>query len=108
MIELTYTQAIERQKLKYSLIRTRAMSKGMVFDIDFHVFGELMSRPCDYCNGETTGLDRKDNELGYIPENVTPSCRRCNSVKGHKITYEEMKIMGRDIARVDYEVEHGL
>lgn len=52
---------------------------------------------CVYCNGSlpetSAGLDRKDNSVGYLPENVVPCCYRCNTMKGKEFTYDEMKMV---------------
>lgn len=34
------------------------------------------------------GIDRKNNTLGYLPDNVVPCCKTCNWAKGKK-SYEE-------------------
>lgn len=43
----------------------------------------LIELPCYYC-GKTpsNGLDRKDNNLGHIIDNVLPSCHKCNMLLG--------------------------
>lgn len=44
---------------------------------------ETISHGCEYC-GETElqmTLDRKDNSIGHIPENVVPACVRCNHAR---------------------------
>lgn len=44
---------------------------------------ELIGNPCVYC-GETElqmTLDRMDNEVGHIEENVVPACIRCNLIR---------------------------
>jgi hypothetical protein len=38
-------------------------------------------------------LDRKDNDLGYTPENVVACCTRCNYAKGARYSYEEWYAM---------------
>ena len=45
---------------------------------------EFWDTPCHYCGGEVTqrlGLDRVDNDKGYIPGNVVQCCTTCNSMK---------------------------
>jgi hypothetical protein len=44
---------------------------------------ELISNPCIYC-GETElqmTLDRINNEIGHIENNVVPACIRCNLIR---------------------------
>lgn len=38
------------------------------------------------------GLDRKDNSLGYIIDNVLPCCGDCNKVRNTVLTVEEMEV----------------
>jgi hypothetical protein len=38
-------------------------------------------------------LDRKDNDLGYTPENVVACCTRCNYAKRDHFTYDELYAM---------------
>ena len=44
---------------------------------------ELIANGCSYCGDNTIRmtLDRKDNNLGHISENVVPACIRCNYVR---------------------------
>lgn len=75
----------------------RARLRSLEWDLGYEEFCQITLMPCDYCgcepaqqekgrpgnNGSCTysGLDRKDNEVGYIPENVVPSCGTCNYAK---------------------------
>ena len=38
-----------------------------------------------------SGLDRKDNNKGYVSDNICSCCWICNSIKGEHISFEEMK-----------------
>ncbi len=45
---------------------------------------EFWDTPCHYCGGEVEqrlGLDRVDNDKGYIPGNVVQCCTTCNHMK---------------------------
>jgi hypothetical protein len=106
MDEMTYRDAIKRQNHQYYTVYMRSIDKGLEFDLELYDFGELMSKPCDYCGGHTTGLDRKDNTKGYTLSNVTPACRRCNSMKGANVDYLEMKELGYELAESDYEADY--
>jgi len=44
----------------------------------------LFKKPCHYCDthkNQMSGIDRKDNNLGYTPENSLPCCTLCNMMK---------------------------
>jgi hypothetical protein len=45
---------------------------------------EFWDTPCHYCGGEVKqrlGLDRIDNDKGYVPGNVVQCCLTCNHMK---------------------------
>ena len=82
---------------KFSTLKARGRKKNIEVALTFEQFEILNSLPCDYC-GEPLpevgyGIDRKDNLLGYIPENSVPCCYRCNTMKGSYLTYDEMKLI---------------
>lgn len=78
--------------------RKSAASRGHVFDLPEDVFFALVSADCTYCggapdtvrkpnkqvNGEFvySGVDRVENDKGYIAENVVSCCWVCNRAKG--------------------------
>ena len=53
---------------------------------------ELFKMPCHYCGYSSStnlnGIDRKYNDIGYIPSNCVPCCCRCNFAK-RTLAYEE-------------------
>jgi hypothetical protein len=63
-----------------------AKKRGIPFTLSKTHFQELIVKPCFYCNyhkeGEVHGIDRVDNQKGYIEENVVPCCETCNVLKG--------------------------
>ena len=81
----------------YGSYQRNAEKRGHNFDISKSLFRQLVVQPCYYCgelpsnvcksNKNTkgvfvyNGLDRIQNEIGYIPDNVVPCCSRCNYVK---------------------------
>jgi hypothetical protein len=44
-------------------------------------------------NSKCYYLDRKDNNIGYSPENCVVCCTTCNSIKSNSLTYNEMLIL---------------
>jgi hypothetical protein len=82
-----------------------AKHRGLAWELTGEDFDRLTSQPCHYCgtppstvrsvgvvheNGDFiyTGLDRKDNALGYTPDNTLPCCTFCNRAKWAK-SYDE-------------------
>ena len=63
-----------------------AKKRGIHFALSKTLFESLIVKPCFYCNdkkeGEVNGIDRVDNQKGYIEENVVPCCETCNVLKG--------------------------
>jgi hypothetical protein len=51
----------------------------------------ILHGPCEYCGKKPAlGIDRVDNDRGYILGNVTPCCRRCNQAK-NDMTFDEFR-----------------
>ena len=63
-----------------------AKKRGIHFGLTKTHFEELIMMPCFYCSyqkqGEVNGIDRLDNQKGYIENNVVPCCEPCNLMKG--------------------------
>ena len=78
----------------YNTTKGNAKAKGIEWAISFEEFKTVRStNQCHYCEGALPevcgGLDRKNNELGYIPGNLVPCCARCNYLKRDLLSYEE-------------------
>jgi hypothetical protein len=74
--------------------RRIAKQKNRKFDISYAFFAEMVSKDCFYCgaiprpirassykNIVVNGIDRINNDLGYIESNCVPCCTRCNQEK---------------------------
>ena len=83
-------------KNHYGIVKGRQNSKERGFDLTFEQFVEISKQPCFYCDTEPTpskghrswstyininGLDRVDNNLGYLYSNVVACCIYCNMAK---------------------------
>jgi hypothetical protein len=82
----------------YSSYKRSAKARGYNFELTKEHFRELTQSNCYYChtppsqdahiqattNGGYvyTGIDRIDNNFGYIAGNVRPCCKSCNISKG--------------------------
>ena len=75
---------------KLRKIRARAKNKNIDFNLTIELYETLWGQPCHYCgiDMEVTGIDRKDNDKGYLIGNVVPCCYDCNTKKKFK-PYEQ-------------------
>jgi hypothetical protein len=93
--------------LKYKI---EAKNRGHEWGLSIEQFSTLTKQNCHYCNKEPyrlynnngsksteareyskylyNGIDRKNNYLGYVPENTVACCWGCNKMKG-SISYED-------------------
>lgn len=71
-----------------------AIKRNLEFKLSLEEFTNLITKPCIYCRSyglshiktskfqlSYTGLDRKDNSLGYVFSNCSPCCKFCNGAK---------------------------
>jgi hypothetical protein len=89
--------AIERRTLHKRYIRFKSTSKtrNIKWDLSLEELSKFLKiKECTYCNGPLPevgiGLDRKNNDLGYIKRNITRCCGECNAIKSNLLTYKEM------------------
>src|ERR1700742_2772077 len=77
-----------------------ARRRNVFWEISIELFAKLTSSECAYCGAKPAqisrayrynGLDRKDHRKGYLIDNVVPSCKECNWIKGRSLSYDEMK-----------------
>ena len=61
----------------------------------------ILTQKCVYC-GDTKriGCDRINNNLGHTKDNVVPCCIECNTARNNYFTYEEMRELGKTIAKI--------
>lgn len=80
----------------YKVYKRRAKLKGVSFILDLQEFKKLTKGNCYYCNIEPkqvinikscngeyiyNGIDRVDNNIGYILSNCVSCCKICNRMK---------------------------
>ena len=67
-----YVKSAKKRSIDFAISKTR--------------FNELIVQSCFYCDykqeGEVIGIDRVDNNKGYMEENVVSCCEPCNHMKG--------------------------
>ena len=88
----------------YYDIKTKAKVRGLDWELDQEQFLDITSQNCSYCGLEPlqmagwmaaysgpyvyNGIDRVDNNLGYVRDNIVPCCWRCNRMK-HTLGLQE-------------------
>ena len=92
----------------------KAKKRGINFELPLEECFKLFDRPCYYCgdapnncrvrhNGYKVyyqGLDRLNNNKGYIENNVVPCCKYCNSFKMDRTEQEFMEHVSRVFKKV--------
>lgn len=79
--------------------KLNAKYRGLVFDVPPQEFDRLIASNCFYCGDPPSnvvtgyalrysGIDRVQNECGYIAGNCVACCRVCNDMKG-TLSYHE-------------------
>ena len=68
---------------KYRQLINRAKGFKEEPDITIEKFREIISKKCFYCGEDERprGIDRLDNNKGYLVENSAPCCKLCNFMK---------------------------
>lgn len=66
-------------------MRNAKKRKDKEFRLSFDEFTKLVNSACHYCghkvDNEVNGIDRVDNDLGYIASNCVSCCKKCNRIK---------------------------
>jgi len=105
---------ITTEREAFAGYRYGAKLRNIWFDLTFHEFTVLSKQECFYCGvtPETSrrainlntrklevvsrnGIDRLDNNQGYILENCVPCCRWCNTMKSNMTLEEFFKRISR-------------
>jgi hypothetical protein len=88
----------------YQSYQSGANKRNKTFDFEFKDFIELLKGNCYYCGVEPSnvysknyynvtynGVDRIDNEKGYIKENSVSCCKMCNISKNNNTEEDFIK-----------------
>jgi hypothetical protein len=79
-----------KERIKAKSYRQHATYRGIVCDLTDDFMISLFRMPCEYCGikESLSGIDRVDNENGYVMGNVVPCCTTCN-LRKKKMTKQE-------------------
>lgn len=85
---------------RFNTYREGAKRRGLPFELDLAEFITITKLPCTYCGSPPSlkvrrdrvrrptpymsGLDRIDNDKGYVQGNCAPCCTWCNEMKLHR------------------------
>lgn len=81
-------------RILYRAYRSKAKRQAILFDLTYADFAALLTRPCFYCaappaqiskssydEARYNGVDRFENNKGYVLGNVVSACGPCNRAK---------------------------
>ena len=73
-------------KYKVGYYKNRAEKNSITYDVEDEIMIKLFHEPCVYCGMEITdkklnGVDRLNNDLGYVESNIVSCCEMCNYMK---------------------------
>ena len=112
---ITREQVVLNQK--FYRYRVKAEERGILFDLPRNVFEKLITGYCHYCGTaplktvqhrgfsfKLNGIDRKDNNVGYVVSNCVSCCYICNRAKS-AMPYREFKMWLHQVASFCREIE---
>lgn len=93
-------QTVWRRKYdKYRSSDKKKLNESV--DFTFHEMIEILENGhCVYCNSsdkQSLGFDRLENNLPHIKSNIVIACELCNTTKGHRFSFDQMKLLGKVI-----------
>lgn len=105
----------DEDRVKNSLFREYKISarqRNLNFDLSSETLFSKVHENCTYCGNPPSkphrecesflynGLDRIDNEIGYVEYNITPCCFFCNKMKGVLSVEDFMKHINKIFTRI--------
>lgn len=92
-------------KGRFQHLRGLAKKRGLEVLMTFEQYEQLIAKgSCDYCSGPLSktggGLDRLDNNKGYVIENVVPCCGNCNKLRQNLLAPEETKALVQQLKQL--------
>ena len=98
-------QGISSMRQAITTYKKNAKSNGREYKLTEEQFKEITQKDCYYCGAKPdnvrknkynngnyiyNGIDRIDNNKGYVTGNIVPCCKICNIAK-HNLTIQEFK-----------------
>jgi len=73
----------QKPEWRFTTYRKSAQRSGRQFSLSLPDFLRIISLPCHYCGiyDNRIGVDRVDNQRGYLLDNCVPCCKPCNLMK---------------------------
>ena len=105
----------DEDRVKNSLFREYKISakqRNLDFDLSSETLFSKVHENCTYCGNPPSkphrecesflynGLDRIDNDIGYVESNITPCCFFCNKMKGVLSVEDFMKHINKIFTRI--------
>ena len=85
---------------RYSTYKTMAKKKQRIFQLSIDEFDILTKSKCVYCGSiGVNGIDRVDNNIGYVSNNCITCCKICNFMKEDK-SFVASSCVGLIVARM--------
>jgi hypothetical protein len=96
--ERNYKQeAFQNKHVAWNHYVKGAKKRNIDFTLSKTLFESLLLQPCFYCgyamSNQINGIDRVDNNKGYVEKNVVACCEPCNALKGTNHPQEFMDKM---------------
>ena len=93
--------------IRHAFAGCKRSERGYEFELSYEFYKNIIFKNCHYCGSEPSnikkdkrsfgervlrynGVDRVDNDIGYIESNCVPCCRNCNIAK-HTYSVEFFK-----------------
>ena len=83
-------------KSRWLRARYNAGVRKKSFTLTLRTYTAIINRPCKYCgdsiaNETGSGLDRINNDKGYVARNVNPCCSSCNRRRSRSMGAKEFE-----------------
>jgi hypothetical protein len=102
LYKMRYEGMMTNPEEKYKIYIQSAKRRNKEFRITLEQATKLFQSSCFYCGCKDkvrlNGIDRKDNTIGYLPNNVVSCCTFCNISK-HTLSYDDFILQCHRIAK---------